>query len=72
MAKQEDTIKIEGTVVDLLPNATFKVKLETGTVIHSHISGKMRQNEIRIFLGDTVDIELSPYDLTRGRIVRRK
>jgi translation initiation factor IF-1 len=72
MAKQEDTIKIEGTVVELLPNATFKVKLETGPLIHSHISGRMRQNEIRIFLGDTVEIELSPYDLTRGRIVRRK
>lgn len=72
MAKQEDTIKIEGEVVDLLPNATFKVKLETGGVVHGHISGKMRQNEIRILLGDKVDMEISPYDLTKGRIVRRK
>lgn len=71
MAK-EGTIKIEGEVVDVLPNATFRVKLETGTVVLSYVSGKMRQHEIRILLGDKVDVEMSPYDLTKGRITRRK
>lgn len=70
MAK-EDVIKFEGEIVDVMPNATFKVKLETGATILGHISGKMRQNEIRILLGDTVEVELSPYDLSKGRIVRR-
>ena len=70
MAKEE-TIKFEGTVVDVMPNATFKVQLETGTTVLGHISGKMRQNEIRILLGDEVEIEMSPYDLTKGRIIRR-
>lgn len=71
MAK-DDVIKLEGDIVDVLPNATFKVKLAPGNTILGHISGKMRQNEIRIFLGDKVEVELSPYDLSRGRIVRRK
>lgn len=71
MAK-EDVIKIEGEVVDVLPNATFRVKLETGSSILGHISGKMRQHDIKILLGDSVDVEMSPYDLSRGRIVRRK
>lgn len=70
MAKEE-TIKFDGTVVDVMPNATFKVQLETGETILGHISGKMRQNEIRILLGDEVEIEMSPYDLTKGRITRR-
>jgi len=69
--KSDNTIKITGHIVDVMPNATFKVKLETNTVIHAYISGKMRQNEIRILLGDQVDVELSVYDLTKGRIVRR-
>lgn len=71
MAK-EDVIKIEGQVIDVLPNATFRVKLETGTNVLGHISGRMRQNDIKILLGDKVEIEMSPYDLSRGRIVRRR
>lgn len=71
MAK-EDSIRLEGDVVDVMPNATFKVKTEMGHIILAYISGKMRKNEIRILMGDSVEIECSPYDLNRGRIVRRK
>jgi translation initiation factor IF-1 len=71
MAK-EDTIKLEGEVVDVLPNATFKVKLENGHTVLSYVSGKMRKFEIRILMGDRVELEMSPYDLNRGRIIRRK
>jgi translation initiation factor IF-1 len=71
MAK-EGTIKVEGTIIDVLPNAMFKVKLDVGTEVLSYVSGKMRQFEIRILMGDRVDVEISPYDLSRGRIVRRK
>lgn len=71
MAK-EDAIKLEGEIVDVLPNATFKVKLENNNLVLGHISGRMRQNEIKILLGDTVELEFSPYDLTKGRIVRRR
>jgi translation initiation factor IF-1 len=70
MAK-EGVIKIEGIVVDVLPNATFRVEIESGQKILGYISGKMRQHEIRILDGDRVEIELSPYDLTKGRITRR-
>jgi translation initiation factor IF-1 len=70
MAKQEG-VKVDGEVVDVLPNATFKVKLQTGATILGYISGKMRQNEIRILDGDRVELELSPYDLSKGRITRR-
>ena len=70
MAKQ-DSIKLDGEVVDVLPNATFKVLLVTGQTILGYISGKMRQNEIRIYDGDKVQMELSPYDLSKGRITRR-
>lgn len=70
MAK-EGTIKIEGMVTDSLPNATFKVEIKGGQIILGYISGKMRQHEIRILDGDKVEIELSPYDLTKGRITRR-
>jgi translation initiation factor IF-1 len=70
MAKQE-SIQVEGIVVETLPNASFEVKLENEHVILAHISGKMRMNYIRILPGDKVLIELSPYDLTRGRIVYR-
>jgi len=70
MAKEE-TIKIEGEVVDVLPNATFKVKVGHGTIL-GYISGKMRQNDIKILLGDTVEVDLSPYDLSKGRITRRR
>jgi len=70
MAKQEG-IQVEGTVVENLPNATFRVKLENGHVVLGHISGKMRMHYIRILPGDKVTVELTPYDLTRGRIVFR-
>lgn len=70
MAK-EGGIRIEGEVVDVLPNATFKVQLKTGQTVLGYISGKMRQNEIRILDGDLVEIEMSPYDLSKGRITRR-
>lgn len=70
MAK-EGGIKLNGVVVDVMPNAMFKVELETGTTILGYISGKIRQNEIRILDGDRVEIEVSPYDLSKGRIVRR-
>lgn len=71
MAK-EDVIKMDGEVVDVLPNAMFRIKLTTGNIVMGYISGKMRQNDIKILLGDTVEIEFSPYDLTKGRVVRRK
>ena len=71
MAK-EDIIEVEAIVVENLPNAMFKVKLENGAVILAHVSGKIRMNYIRILPGDTVMLELSPYDLTRGRITYRK
>lgn len=70
MAK-EDVIEVEGTVVDALPNTNFKVKLENGHEILAHISGKLRMNYIRILPGDKVTVELSPYDLSRGRITWR-
>ncbi|MCK9251622.1 MAG: translation initiation factor IF-1 [Clostridiaceae bacterium] len=68
---KEDTIEVEGIVTDTLPNAVFKVRLENGHEITAHISGKLRQNYIKILTGDRVTIELSPYDLTRGRITWR-
>ncbi len=70
MAKQEN-IQVEGKVAETLPNATFKVELENGHIIDAHISGKMRMYYIRILPGDKVLVELSPYDLTRGRITYR-
>lgn len=70
MAK-EDIIEVEGIVVEALPNAMFEVKLENGHKVLAHISGKLRMNFIRILPGDKVTLELSPYDLTRGRITWR-
>ena len=70
MAKEE-AIEVEGTVVELLPNAMFRVELENEMVILAHISGKMRMNFIKILPGDKVTVQLSPYDLTRGRILYR-
>jgi len=70
MAKQEP-IKIDGIITEILPNTNFKVKLENGHEIIAHISGKMRLNFIRILQGDKVTVELSPYDLSKGRIVYR-
>lgn len=71
MAK-EDVIEVEGTVVEALPNTNFKVELENGYQILAHISGKLRMNYIKILPGDKVKVELSPYDLTRGRITWRE
>ena len=70
MAKQ-DVIEIEGKVIEALPNTQFKVELENGKIIHAHISGKLRKNYIRILPGDKVTVELSPYDLEKGRITWR-
>ena len=67
----KDVIELQGTVVESLPNAMFKVELENGYTILAHISGKLRMNYIRILPGDKVTLELSPYDLTKGRIVWR-
>lgn len=68
---KEDVIEVEGTVVEALPNTNFKVELENGHQILAHISGKLRMNYIKILPGDKVKVELSPYDLTRGRITWR-
>lgn len=69
---EKDVIRIEGRVLDSLPNTMFKVRLDNGLEILAHISGKMRQNFIKIVPGDKVVVELSPYDLKKGRIVYRK
>jgi translation initiation factor IF-1 len=69
---KEETIQLSGQVVDVLPNTMFRVKLETGQTVIGYISGRMRQNGIKILLGDQVLIDFSPYDLARGRITRRK
>ena len=63
---------MNGTVVDVLPNATFRVETDAGKIVMGYISGKMRQHDIKILLGDTVEVEFSPYDLTKGRITRRR
>jgi len=68
---KEDVLELEGTVVETLPNAMFKVELENGHQILAHISGKLRMNFIKILPGDRVTLEMSPYDLTRGRITWR-
>jgi len=68
---KEDVIELEGTVLEALPNANFRVQLENGHVILAHISGKLRMNYIRILPGDKVTVEMSTYDLTRGRITWR-
>ena len=70
MAKQ-DMIEVEGTVVEVLPNTNFIVELENGHIVLAHISGKLRMNFIRILPGDKVTLELSPYDLSKGRIIWR-
>lgn len=71
MAK-EDFIEMEGTVLDTLPNTMFRVELDNGHVVTAHISGKMRKHYIRILTGDRVKVELTPYDLSKGRIVYRE
>lgn len=68
---REENIEMEGTVIDTLPNTMFRVELENGHVVIAHISGKMRKNYIRILTGDKVTVQLTPYDLTKGRITYR-
>ena len=68
---KEDTIQMQGEVIEMLPNATFRVKLENDHVVLGHISGKMRMHYIKILPGDKVTVELTPYDLTRARIIFR-
>ena len=69
--KKDDVIEVQATVVETLPNAMFKVQMDNGVVILAHVSGKIRMNYIRILPGDKVTVEISPYDLTRGRITFR-
>ncbi|MEI6221776.1 MAG: translation initiation factor IF-1 [bacterium] len=71
MSTKEEAIKVEGEIIEALPNAMFRVKLDNGHVVLAHVSGKIRKNFIRILPGDRVTVELSPYDLTRGRITFR-
>jgi len=71
MAKEEDKIKVEGTVIEALPGTQFKVQLDNGHEVLAYLSGKMRRYYIRILLGDRVAMEMSPYDLSRGRITYR-
>lgn len=71
MAKDDDKIQVEGTVIEALPGTQFRVRLETGHEVLAYLSGKMRKYYIRILLGDRVRVEMSPYDLSRGRIVFR-
>jgi translation initiation factor IF-1 len=71
MAKQDEKLTLEGKVIEALPNTTFRVKLENNYEVLAYLSGKMRKYYIRVLLGDRVRVELSPYDLTRGRIVYR-
>lgn len=72
MAKEEDKIRMEGTVVEALPGTQFRVRLENGHEVLAYLSGKMRKYYIRILLGDRVQVEMSPYDLSRGRITYRQ
>ena len=69
---REDLIELQGKVIDVLPNTQFRVELENGHIVLAHISGKIRMHKIRILPGDNVVVELSPYDLSRGRITYRK
>ncbi len=71
MAKNNDIIELDGVVEDLLPAGTFRTKLESGQLIIAHLSGKMRLNKIRLAIGDRVKVEMTPYDLTKGRITFR-
>lgn len=68
---KEELIQFTGVVLELLPNATFRVKLDNGHVIITHTSGRMRKNRIRILIGDKVTVEMTPYDLTKGRVIHR-
>ncbi len=68
---KDDVIEMEGSILETLPNTVFRVKLENGHVVTAHISGRMRKNYIRILTGDKVKVEMTPYDLTKGRITYR-
>lgn len=68
---KEDSLELEGTVIETLPNTMFRVQLENGHIVIAHISGKMRKHYIRILTGDSVKVEMTPYDLTKGRITYR-
>lgn len=68
---KKDVIEVEGKIVETMPNAMFRVELDTGQLILAHVSGKIRKNFIRVLLGDRVKVELSPYDLSKGRITYR-
>ena len=68
---KEDNIEMQGTILETLPNTTFRVELENGHIVIAHISGKIRKNYIRILTGDKVTVQMTPYDLTKGRIVFR-
>jgi len=72
MAKEEDKILVEGVIIEALPGTQFRVKLDNGHIVLAYLSGRMRKYYIRILLGDHVRVEMSPYDLTRGRIVYRE
>lgn len=69
---KEDTIKLDGTILELLPNLTFRVKLMNGMTVLAHLCGKMKMRNIRVLVGDTVTVEMSPYDLTKARIIYRQ
>ena len=71
MANNKDIIEVKGTIEELLPATTFKVRLESGQMIIAHLSGKIRMNKIRMSIGDSVKVEMTPYDLTKGRITYR-
>jgi translation initiation factor IF-1 len=71
MAKEEG-IKLDGKIVEVLPNAMFRIEMPGSNIIMGYISGRMRKHDIKILLGDTVEVEFSPYDLTKGRITRRR
>ena len=72
MGKKEDTLKLKGVVNELLPNMAFKVVLENGMEVLAHLCGKMRMRNIRVLVGDTVQVEMSPYDLSKARIIYRE
>lgn len=69
---KEDVIQFQGTIIEVLPNAMFRVQLENGHIILAHTSGRMRKNRIRVLMGDQVTVEMTPYDLTKGRVVFRQ
>jgi translation initiation factor IF-1 len=71
MGKKQDFLEVEGTVEEVLPSTTFKVKLDDGRIILAYLSGRLRMNQIRVLLGDRVKMEMSPYDLTKGRVTYR-